>query len=57
MKSTLDMWPKILSSGIMVLQKYADYIENYCNGMVTMPGLSILNYPQMNEQLVAVLPE
>ncbi|XP_067940616.1 uncharacterized protein, partial [Watersipora subatra] len=57
MRQKLDNWPRILSGDVRGLQKYADYLENCRSSMSSVSGLRILEDPQVNEKLSAVLPD
>ncbi|XP_067947511.1 uncharacterized protein [Watersipora subatra] len=57
MRQKLDNWPRILSGDVRGLQKYADYLENCRSSMSSVSGLKILEDPQVNEKLSAVLPD
>ncbi|XP_067939867.1 uncharacterized protein [Watersipora subatra] len=57
MRTKLDNWPKIAANDSKALQKYADYLENCRSSMSSLPGLSILEDPQINEKLSTVLPD
>lgn len=57
MRSKLSNWPKIPLNDPTALQRYADYLENCKNGMSTVPGLSILDDPQINEKMAGILPD